>query len=126
MGRRKTHEEFVQEVFELVGEEYEILGTYINAKTKIKMIHSKCGYEWETATPSNFTNKNNPKRCPKCAGNIQKTTELFKKEVFNLVGDEYTVLGEYINAHHLFDQLNHYTFFLVLHWYKTFYQSPYM
>lgn len=34
---------------------------------------------------------------PLCAGNIRKTTEEYKQNVYNLVGDEYNVLGEYIN-----------------------------
>jgi len=36
-------------------------------------------------------------KCYVCAGNINKTTDIFKKEVFSLVGSEYEVLGEYIN-----------------------------
>jgi len=31
--------------------------------------------------------------------NKKKTTEDFKKEIFDLVGDEYTLISEYINAH---------------------------
>ena len=41
MGKKKTHEKFVEEVFNLVGDEYEVLGRYVNAKTKILMRHSE-------------------------------------------------------------------------------------
>ena len=90
---RKTTKQFKKEVYDLVGNEYSVLGKYFDRYTKIKMKHNKCGHFWFTK-PSNFLyNKN---RCPKCA-NIYKTTEQFKKEVYDLVGNEYSVLGKYIN-----------------------------
>ena len=35
MAKRKTTEEFKKEVYTLVGNEYSVLGNYINNKTKI-------------------------------------------------------------------------------------------
>ena len=90
----KTTEQFKKEVFDLVGNEYTVLGEYINGKTKIGMLHSKCGYKY-AVTPFNFITG---RRCPKCGGTMKKNTEQFKKEVFDLVGSEYTVLGDYING----------------------------
>ena len=90
----KTTEQFKKEVFDLVGKEYEVLGEYVNNRTKIKMLHGKCGYEYEM-TPHHFLQG---QRCPKCAGKLKKTTEIFKQEVFDLVGNEYTVLGEYVSG----------------------------
>lgn len=55
--------------------------------------------------PANFISNNHCKagssgnRCPYCFGHITKTTELFKKEVYDLVADEYLVLGEYKRNH---------------------------
>ncbi len=94
--KKKTHEEFISEMFKLVGSEYEVLCTYINTETKMTFIHNNesCkNYEFEM-TPHSFLSG---KRCPKCAGVARKNTELYRQEVFNLVGDEYTVLSEYIN-----------------------------
>jgi hypothetical protein len=91
---KKTTEQFQQEVFQLVGDEYSVLGEYQSNKTKIQMKHNTCGHVWEI-TPGNFLHG---KHCPKCYGNIKKTTEQFKAEVFQLVGDEYEVLGEYQNT----------------------------
>lgn len=93
MARRKTHEEFVKEIEEKYGEEYKILDTYINNRTKILVRH-KCGYEW-SVRPYHLLNTN---RCPKCAGNIKKTTEEFKKGIYDKYGDEYEILGEYKGA----------------------------
>ena len=93
---KRDTESFKQEVFELVGDEYEVLSEYITANDDITIEHKKCGHIW-TTTPSRFTN--NKSRCPICFGTPQKTTEQFKKEVYDLVGNEYTVLGEYETAH---------------------------
>lgn len=159
--KRKTHEEFLKEVYNQVGEEYTVKDIYININKHLLMRHEICGYEWEV-TPANFLR--NKSRCPLCNGkikvtttkfikkledkyfgnvklisdftglknnitvkfidcghehttkavnflyksnngcnicntNAKKTTEQFKQEVFQLVNDEYTVLGEYNGSH---------------------------
>ena len=160
MANRKTNKQFKNEIFNLVGNEYEVLSEYINTNTKIKMKHNKCKNEYLT-TPNNFLsgsrckhcslkrknieeikeevfettngeysvisndNPNNNKekvlfkhnqcnntfetrvnnflskktRCPYCSGNMKKDTNIFKNEVYNLVKDEYTVIGEYKSSH---------------------------
>ncbi|MFL0163991.1 hypothetical protein [Candidatus Clostridium helianthi] len=92
---KKTTEQFKQEVYNIVSNEYEVLGEYINNSTKVKMRHTTCGHVYEVI-PTNFIYKG--RRCPECFGNQKKDTEQFKKEVHNLVGDEYEVLGEYENT----------------------------
>ena len=76
MPKIKTHKEFINEIFNLVGNEYICLSKYINAHTKIKMKHM-CGNEYEIR-PHGFLNNN---RCPRCSGKIKKTQEQFKKDV---------------------------------------------
>ena len=92
----KTHEQFQKELHDKLGDEYELLSRYKNTHTKVKMKHLKCGNIWET-TPSSMLHQNT--KCPFCSGNIKKTTEQFKEEVYKLFGDEYDVLGEYNGAH---------------------------
>jgi hypothetical protein len=92
---KKTTEIFKKEVFDLVGNEYSVMEDYITKGTPILMKHNLCNYSWKVR-PNNFLSQNG--RCPKCAGNIKKTTEIFKKEVFDLVGNKYTVMGEYTNT----------------------------
>ena len=106
MGKkRKTTDEFKNEMQQKYGDEYTVLGEYINNKTDILMRHNcdSCNnHEWE-AKPYNLLNNH---LCPKCAKNRdkehlkmkRKTTNDFKKEVQIKYGDEYTVLGEYING----------------------------
>lgn len=91
--RKKTNEQFKNEVFELVGNEYTLLDSYVNSKVKIRVKHNKCGNVYEVS-PNAFLKGN---RCPVCYGNIKKTDAQFKKEIYNLVGDEYTFLDSYVN-----------------------------
>lgn len=94
MARKKTNEEFIKEVYDLVGDEYAFLDEYNGNKTKIKCRHNKCGYEW-VVIPANFLNRGS--RCPKCFGNIKKSNKEFKREIYDLVGYEYQFLDNYIN-----------------------------
>lgn len=91
--RRKTNNEFKQEIKNIVGDEYIFLNDYINNSTKLRVKHNKCGGIYEVK-PNDFLNGS---RCPYCNGNAKKTDAQFKKEVYNLVGDEYTFLDPYVN-----------------------------
>ena len=96
MARRKTNEEFVQEVQDLVGSEYTFLEPYVNTHTKIKVQHNVCKKTY-SVTPNSFKNGN---RCPYCyRKKIKKTNSAFIQEVQDLVGDEYTFLEPYVNNH---------------------------
>lgn len=90
--KKLSQEEYEKRVFEAHQGNIKVLGQYANRRTKI-LVRCICGYEWET-NPEPLTKGHG---CPICAKNKKKTTEEFKKEVYNLVGDEYTVLGEYRN-----------------------------
>lgn len=88
---RKTHDDFVLEVKSLVGNEYTVVGQYEMNKSKIEIRHNTCDQTW-FPTANNFLRGS---RCDHCFGKHTKTTEKFKCEVFELVGNEYSVLGEY-------------------------------
>ena len=92
--KKKTVDEFENEVRKQVGNEYIFLDRYINSKTKIKVKHNVCGYEYDVE-PNAFLRGH---RCPKCENKLKVTTEIYKKKVYNLVKEEYTVLGEYVNS----------------------------
>lgn len=92
---RKTGEHFRDEVFKLVGNEYTFLDNYVNIRTKIKVRHNKCGKTYKV-TPHGFLNGN---RCPYCYGKFRKTDKQFRQEVYDLVGSEYTFLDHYVNNH---------------------------
>lgn len=96
MVRKKTHEEFVQEVFELVGNEYEVTGKYEFAWHKIMIKHQKCGKEFEVVATKFLVGN----RCGYCS-NLSRTKKHeinFLREVYELVGNEYSVLEKYVNT----------------------------
>lgn len=66
MGRRKTQQEFENEVKEKIGPDYKVLGTYVNKDTKIEMIHYVCGNTF-LKRPHDVTSKGSG--CPYCNGN---------------------------------------------------------
>lgn len=53
--KTKTHDEFVQDVFNACGDEYTVKGKYVNKSTKIDLLHNKCGNIY-TVTPGHFLN----------------------------------------------------------------------
>lgn len=89
--KKKTTQQFKEELYKKYGDEYEILGEYINSKTKIKILHKKCGNINEV-TPNCILRYGG---CKKCSHNYMKSTEEFKKQVSDLEGKNYIVLGEY-------------------------------
>lgn len=91
---RKTNNKFKQEIYDLVGDEYTFLDSYVNNRTKIRIKHNKCGNVYKV-TPGNFIHGN---RCPYCSITGRKTDAEFKQEVFALVGDDYTFLDAYVNS----------------------------
>lgn len=90
--RRLSDSEYKKRVYDLVGDEYTVASKYVNARTKVNIVHNKCGYKDWWVRPQSFLDGD---RCPKCSKSTPKTTEQFKQEVKDKFGDEYTVLGEY-------------------------------
>lgn len=66
MPRRKTQEEFEQEILLKLGKDYKVLGKYINKNTKIEMIHYVCGNTF-LKNPHDASFKGSG--CPYCNGN---------------------------------------------------------
>ena len=69
MPKRKTQAEFLKEVEEIFGDEYIVLGEYINNKTPIKIKHTKCNNEFDKI-PKDMIGKHSG--CPYCNGNKNK------------------------------------------------------
>lgn len=90
----KTDEQFRKEVYELVNNEYVFLEQYQGSMTKIKVKHRECGNTYEV-TPDGFLRG---RRCPFCFVNHKKTDEELRKEVYDLVGNEYVFLEPYVNS----------------------------
>jgi hypothetical protein len=69
MPRRKSHDEFVQEVYDLVGDEYTVIGTYKLSSIKLDMKHNECNFVYPIR-PSAFLKG---QRCPDCFSPPRKT-----------------------------------------------------
>jgi mRNA-degrading endonuclease HigB of HigAB toxin-antitoxin module len=94
-NKKKNSDVFKKDVYDLVGEEYSVLTEYKNINTKIRMKHNVCGNEYDVY-PNNFLRG---RRCGKCVRPHYNTdTNSYKQRVFEIVGNEYMVLGEYIGA----------------------------
>lgn len=61
---RKTNEQFLQEVFEMVSDEYTLMSEYIQAHEHIQMRHNVCNFVYPV-TPDKFLN--GERRCAKCS-----------------------------------------------------------
>lgn len=95
--RKLTNIEFLEKLHSLKGDDYTPIEEYKGARVRIKFKCNKCGDVFET-TPDNIYNGG----CIKCGyesmkKNQRKTNDYFLKEVFNLVGNEYTFIDKYVN-----------------------------
>ena len=92
MAKRLTHEEFMEKFYKQNknAENIEILGEYVNYKTKIKARCKIDNHEWEVIPDSLLRGIG----CPKCSGKAKKSTEEFIKEIKE-INDNIEVLGEY-------------------------------
>lgn len=93
---KKTNKQFVKEVKEQVGNEYNFLEKYKGVDVKLKVKHKNCDDIFQI-TPHSFLQGH---RCPACSEEKRvkqmiKTHKKFISEVKEQVGDEYTVLDKY-------------------------------
>lgn len=91
MGRKKTHEEYVGQVVK-INPNVEVVGEYINSKTRV--LH-KCridGCEWYSF-PDNILHGHG---CPKCSNNKKKSHIEYVEEV-RTINSNIDVVGTYIN-----------------------------
>lgn len=96
---KRTQEQFEKEVGELNyhrsgdKEEYLFYGDYVSSVTEMGVKHQKCGHKYKVL-PYVFIHMKSG--CPKCYGTPKKTTEQFKKEVREMLGEDYEVIGQYV------------------------------
>lgn len=92
----KTDKQFREEIYNILGNEYTVLGKYKNYHTKVDIFHKRCGYVWE-CIPYVALKQNG--KCPRCYNTVKKTTESFSIEVELTFNGEFEVVGEYKNNH---------------------------
>ena len=92
---------FKANVKEALGDEYVVLGEYINSNEDIKMKHLKCEHEYY-AKPYNIVaglkgGKSKPTRCPKCFGNKKTTEEDIKNKLLKETNGEFELVSKFKN-----------------------------
>lgn len=91
--RRRNQEHFVEQLYD-VNPNIELISSYIGSHDKISVKCKVCDYEWTTLPGSLLYKKS---QCPQCIG-IVITPKFFKRKVYDLVEDEYSVITDYIDA----------------------------
>lgn len=87
----KSTKDFINRMEEYYGKQFSYIdGNYKNRDSLITMECNKCGYSEPRKVRQLIMYE-----CPGCKGNGKLTTELYKKKVYDSVGYEYFVLGEY-------------------------------
>ena len=101
MSKIITNEIFQKEIQDLINPDLELLGTYVDSKTKIPCKCKKCRYEW-AMLPGNIKKG---RGCPKCAyknkGDIRNNLAKIKnQEKLIKISKEknYILLSDYIDA----------------------------
>lgn len=92
---KRDTESFKKEVYELYGDEFEVISEYKGRHIDIELLHKKCNNTLLTR-PRHFLDGTS--YCKFCSKKATKDTEAFKQQVFELVGEEYIVIGKYIDA----------------------------
>ena len=91
--KRLTTEEVKGRIKDSTGNEYFLLGNYVNAKTKMLVKHNLCKNEYKVR----WNSFQQGARCPKCSGLKKLNNEEIDKQIFELTKDEYVRIGDYVN-----------------------------
>lgn len=94
--RKKTLEEFKQELFE-INPNIEVIGEYVNCETRIKCRCMKCDNIWETIPRGLLQGTG----CPECAKNKKGNRVLEKEAIEKLenLRPHLKVIGRYYSSH---------------------------
>lgn len=95
--KKLTTSEFKERLYNLYGDQFEVLSEYVNNVTKITLKCNHCGNVIQKA-PVKMTGATR-EGCYICSKkNGHKTTDYFQKELNEKYPDTYIVLGEYVRA----------------------------
>lgn len=95
MYKRFTHEEYIEKARKIHGDDYDYSEVkYVNAKTKIKLFHKKCGRFYEQ-----FPRPHLMGQCPICSGKFKSNTDEFVQRAKELYKNEFDYgLVNYVSA----------------------------
>jgi hypothetical protein len=96
MPKRKTHEEFVNQLKERKGNDYILLSEYLNERTDLKVKHTVCGTVFYPK-PGNLLRKSG---CPMCARKSfgkhkTHTKDEFKSMFYEVFPNDFSLTSDY-------------------------------
>lgn len=94
VSKRKPQDVFEEEILDVIGREYVVKSRYESNDKHVTLLHTVCNQMF-SALPYNLLRGAG---CPVCARNQKGNTEMFNKVVKEIAGEEYQVLGEYVNV----------------------------
>lgn len=98
-NKQGTSTDFSNYIWKETLGEYYLIGEYLNALTKVKVLHTLCGNTWEV-TPNKFKLG---RRCPVCKNkrvheSTKKLEPMYKRELFLKHNGDISLIGTYING----------------------------
>lgn len=93
MGKKLNKSEVEIKIKESIGEEYVMIGDYVNSGTKVKMLHLHCNKTYE-AMPKDMTKRNKPTKCPHCYGSKKKDMKQLIDEINEIFGKDKLIIKE--------------------------------
>lgn len=99
INKRITHEEFERKIVNKFGNDFTLLSQYTRSCDIIKVRHNKCGTEYQIEAGL-LIQKGSCKFCQpeRLRAIFAKTKKEFVCQMRTLCGDEYSLLGDYVNA----------------------------
>lgn len=90
---KKTTESYQKQLDELYGHVYKVIGNYTGSGNPIEVIHLPCGKRWSPIADELIRQET----CPGC-GKVKKSLDQFRKELYDLVGDDYHAIKKLDNG----------------------------
>ena len=109
-GIRKTQEDFMREFDGLFGNEYEVYGNYINARTQVEIKHKKCGTIFPIIPTNSFRRKQC--NCPKCFPNKYNYAIPYINDIYSTNKELYNLLLNKDDGHKYKENSNKKTWFV--------------
>ena len=92
-NKRLTTEEMKEKIKDATRGEYELIGEFVNTRTKVKIRHNKCGFIWETRSSDILRGHG----CFRCYGTKKITYSQLEKIVEEKTGGEFEVAQDTAN-----------------------------
>lgn len=89
-----TKEQYVEKVKNIFGDEYTIVGEFTGVVKRIEVRHNKCGKTYSPIARDLMTGRG----CSHCYGRKRLSQEDAFNQIYDILGDEYTIISEYKNS----------------------------